>query len=195
MPSDSRYDPLFEPVGIRPLTAKSRLYQVPQATRMGYAMPQTRRNARGEGGMQLGRGVHGILLRPPKLREFVIRLRNPVRPGRCQGAGSDGRGCASAWRPRGNRTLACGPPFAKPDESREAAVAVRAAVVLPASSSEPRNGPGGYPEPPPLAGRCGGSETAKLRPRSSTPCIPGTATLGSRTRRRLTKCRSSASGS
>ncbi len=113
MPSDSQYDPLFEPVGIRPLTAKSRLYQVPQATRMGYAMPQTRRNARGEGGMQLGRGVHGILLRPPKLREFVIRLRNPVRPGRCQGAGSDGRDCASAWRPRGNRTLACGPPFAK----------------------------------------------------------------------------------
>lgn len=41
MPSDSRYDPLYEPVGIGPLTAKSRFYQAPHATGTGYAMPPT----------------------------------------------------------------------------------------------------------------------------------------------------------
>ena len=33
---DSRYDVLFEPVQIGPVTARNRFYQVPQCNGMGY---------------------------------------------------------------------------------------------------------------------------------------------------------------
>ncbi|MDH3466727.1 MAG: FAD-dependent oxidoreductase [Gammaproteobacteria bacterium] len=41
MPRDARYDLLFEPVPIGPVTARNRFYQVPHCTGMGYTMPQT----------------------------------------------------------------------------------------------------------------------------------------------------------
>ncbi len=50
---DPRYDILFEPVKIGPVTAKNRFYQVPHATGTGSAMPNTRagiREAKAEGG-------------------------------------------------------------------------------------------------------------------------------------------------
>jgi len=53
MTRDPRYDILFEPVAIGPVTAKNRFYQVPHCTGMGYAMPQTlaaMRGVKAEGG-------------------------------------------------------------------------------------------------------------------------------------------------
>ena len=53
MSRDPRYDILFEPVPIGPVTAKNRFYQVPHCTGMGYAMPQTlaaMRGVKAEGG-------------------------------------------------------------------------------------------------------------------------------------------------
>ncbi len=53
MPRDPRYDILFEPVRIGPVTAKNRFYQVPHCTGMGYALPQTlaaMRAVKAEGG-------------------------------------------------------------------------------------------------------------------------------------------------
>ena len=50
---DPRYDILFEPVQIGPVTAKNRFYQVPHATGTGSAMPNTRagiREVKAEGG-------------------------------------------------------------------------------------------------------------------------------------------------
>ena len=50
---ESRYDVLFEPVRIGPLTAKNRFYQVPHCTGMGHALPRTLAAMRGmkaEGG-------------------------------------------------------------------------------------------------------------------------------------------------
>ncbi len=50
---DPRYDVLFEPIRIGPVTAKNRFYQVPHATGTGSAMPHTRagiREAKAEGG-------------------------------------------------------------------------------------------------------------------------------------------------
>ncbi len=50
---DSRYDILFEPVAIGPVTAKNRFYQVPHATGTGCAMANTRagiRAVKAEGG-------------------------------------------------------------------------------------------------------------------------------------------------
>ena len=50
---DPRYDILFEPVRIGPVTAKNRFYQVPHATGTGAAMPNTRagiRETKAEGG-------------------------------------------------------------------------------------------------------------------------------------------------
>jgi len=39
MPRNSRYDILFEPVAIGPVTAPNRFYQTPHATGLGRAMP------------------------------------------------------------------------------------------------------------------------------------------------------------
>ena len=41
MARDSRYDILFEPVRIGPVTAKNRFYQVPHCTGMGYTFPRS----------------------------------------------------------------------------------------------------------------------------------------------------------
>ncbi|MEM7561544.1 MAG: FAD-dependent oxidoreductase [Pseudomonadota bacterium] len=51
--TDSRYDPLFEPIQIGPVTAPNRFYQVPHCSGMGYQRPQTMAAMRGvkaEGG-------------------------------------------------------------------------------------------------------------------------------------------------
>ena len=53
MPRDPRYDILFEPVKIGPVTAKNRFYQVPHCTGMGWQRPRTvaaMRGVKAEGG-------------------------------------------------------------------------------------------------------------------------------------------------
>ena len=53
MPRDPRFDILFEPIRIGPVTAPNRFYQVPHCTGMGYRRPQTLAGMRGvkaEGG-------------------------------------------------------------------------------------------------------------------------------------------------
>jgi dimethylamine/trimethylamine dehydrogenase len=53
MPRDPRYDILFEPVKIGPVTARNRFYQVPHCNGMGHAMPSAVAGMRGvkaEGG-------------------------------------------------------------------------------------------------------------------------------------------------
>jgi dimethylamine/trimethylamine dehydrogenase len=53
MARDPRYDVLFEPVKIGPVTAPNRFYQVPHCTGMGHGMPQTlaaMREVKAEGG-------------------------------------------------------------------------------------------------------------------------------------------------
>ena len=53
MQRDPRYDILFEPVKIGPVTAKNRFFQVPHCTGMGYMMPKTlaaMREVKAEGG-------------------------------------------------------------------------------------------------------------------------------------------------
>ncbi len=53
MPRDARYDPLFEPLRIGPVTAKNRFYQVPHCNGMGHWRPQSHAAMRGvkaEGG-------------------------------------------------------------------------------------------------------------------------------------------------
>ena len=53
MTRDSRYDILFEPIKIGPVTAKNRFYQVPHCNGMGFNWPQTHakmREVKAEGG-------------------------------------------------------------------------------------------------------------------------------------------------
>ena len=53
MARDPRYDPLFEPIQLGPVTAPNRFYQVPHCTGMGYHRPQMMAALRGvkaEGG-------------------------------------------------------------------------------------------------------------------------------------------------
>ena len=45
---DPRYDILFEPLKIGPVTAKNRFYQVPHCTGSGYLRPRTLEEARDE---------------------------------------------------------------------------------------------------------------------------------------------------
>ena len=47
MPPHNRFQQLFEPLRIGPVTAPNRFYQVPHCTGMGYAMPQTHAAMRG----------------------------------------------------------------------------------------------------------------------------------------------------
>src|SRR5918993_370493 len=50
---DPRYDPLFEPIRLGPVTAKNRFFQVPHCNGMGHAMPQAHaamREVKAEGG-------------------------------------------------------------------------------------------------------------------------------------------------
>jgi dimethylamine/trimethylamine dehydrogenase len=53
MPRDPRYDILFEPIRLGPVTAKNRFYQVPHCNGMGHARPQSHaamRSVKAEGG-------------------------------------------------------------------------------------------------------------------------------------------------
>ncbi|MCP4490319.1 MAG: NADH:flavin oxidoreductase [Gammaproteobacteria bacterium] len=53
MPRDARYDVLFEPLKIGPVTARNRFYQVPHCNGMGFNWPQSHakmREAKAEGG-------------------------------------------------------------------------------------------------------------------------------------------------
>ena len=53
MPINPRYDKLFEPLAIGPVTTCNRFYQVPHCTGMGYALPETlaaMRSVKAEGG-------------------------------------------------------------------------------------------------------------------------------------------------
>jgi dimethylamine/trimethylamine dehydrogenase len=53
MPRDPRYDPLFEPLEIGPVTAPNRFYQVPHCSGMGYHRPRmlaAMRGVKAEGG-------------------------------------------------------------------------------------------------------------------------------------------------
>ena len=53
MGRDARYDPLFEPIRIGPVTAKNRFFQVPHCNGMGHAMPQAHaamREVKAQGG-------------------------------------------------------------------------------------------------------------------------------------------------
>ncbi|MCZ6511822.1 MAG: NADH:flavin oxidoreductase, partial [Alphaproteobacteria bacterium] len=53
MTRDPRYDILFEPIKIGPVTAKNRFYQVPHCCGMGFNWPHTHakmREMKGEGG-------------------------------------------------------------------------------------------------------------------------------------------------
>ncbi|MSP89556.1 MAG: FAD-dependent oxidoreductase [Alphaproteobacteria bacterium] len=53
MPREPRFDLLFQPVAIGPVTARNRFYQVPHCTGMGFALPQTlaaMREVKAEGG-------------------------------------------------------------------------------------------------------------------------------------------------
>ena len=62
MPRDSRFDILFEPVKIGPVTAPNRFYQVPHCTGMGYQLPATlaaMRGVKGFAGYTLARSSDG----------------------------------------------------------------------------------------------------------------------------------------
>ena len=68
MARNPRYDILFEPVRIGPVTAPNRFYQVPHASGMTNALPRRPRGLpRGQGRGRLGRGLHRRLLDPPEL--------------------------------------------------------------------------------------------------------------------------------
>ena len=68
MSRDPRYDILFEPVKIGPVTARNRFYQVPHCTGMGWQRPRTLAAMRGvKARGRLGRRLHRVQFDPPHL--------------------------------------------------------------------------------------------------------------------------------
>jgi dimethylamine/trimethylamine dehydrogenase len=75
MTRDPRYDILFQPVKIGPVTTKNRFYQVPHCTGMGWVRPRTlaeMRGCQGRGGV--GRREHRVLLDPPGSDDQLLHL-------------------------------------------------------------------------------------------------------------------------
>ena len=88
MPRDPRFDVLFEPVQIGPVTAKNRFYQVPHCCRMGFNWPQTHakmREMKAEGGWAVPIGCW------PRVSCSTYRLLTPSFSQASRK--SDGRGC------------------------------------------------------------------------------------------------------
>ena len=77
MERNPRFDVLFEPVRIGPVTAPNRFYQVPHASGMTNALPHVRAALpRDQGGGRLGRGVHRRLSIASELGRFAAALRH-----------------------------------------------------------------------------------------------------------------------
>ena len=83
---DSRYDILFEPVQIGPVTARNRFYQVPQCNGMGYRdVSGSRRHAGGEGRGWLGGSFDRRNRDPPFIGSVSLHRRSDLgrpRPSR-----------------------------------------------------------------------------------------------------------------
>ena len=109
MARNPRFDVLFEPVRIGPVTAPNRFYQVPHASGMTNALPQVRasfRETKAEGGW--GVVCTGAVSIHPELGRLAAAVRHPVgRQGHPRARLDDRRGAparragrhrAVAWR-------------------------------------------------------------------------------------------------
>ena len=77
MARNPRFDVLFEPVRIGPVTAPNRFYQVPHASGMTNALPQVRAAfPRDQGRRRLGRGLHRRGVDPSELGRFAAAVRH-----------------------------------------------------------------------------------------------------------------------
>jgi dimethylamine/trimethylamine dehydrogenase len=65
MTRNPRYDLLFEPIRIGPVTAPNRFYQVPHASGMTNALPRVRAAFRETRRGRLGRGLYRCLFDSP----------------------------------------------------------------------------------------------------------------------------------
>jgi dimethylamine/trimethylamine dehydrogenase len=101
-----RYDILFEPVKIGPVTAPNRFYQVPHASGMTNALPRVRAQFREDE----GRGRWGVVCTGAcSIHPTSMTARCPSRGSgtrRYPVARADDRGGASPWQPRRDRALA-----------------------------------------------------------------------------------------
>ena len=103
---DPRYDILFEPVKIGPVTARNRFYQVPHCTGLGRLRPRMLaafRGVKAEGGW--GRRLQRVLLHSSNFRRLASPFRLPMERQRCKGSRADDRTDSCARIPRRRRTL------------------------------------------------------------------------------------------
>ena len=164
MPRDPRYDILFEPVRIGPVTAKNRFFQVPHCNGMGHAHPHAHAAMRGmkaEGGWAVVSTeeceIHPTSDVSPYRRGAAVgRSRHPVQRADVRGgaqARRAGGGGAQSQRPVGLQLL-------QPRGADRAGPPDDALLPVPGA----RHGPRGHPQLPPLAPR-GGDPRAQGRVR------------------------------
>ena len=175
---DPRYDILFEPVAIGPVTAKNRFYQVPHCNGMGYRDPTALAHMRGvkaEGGW--GGGVHRAGRAPPHL--------GTSPPSSSCGCGTTATSrCWRGWR-TGSRVRRAGGHRARLQRGGTAPTSThgcadgpdRAAGGLLHLRSRPGRtmGQAGHPQPAQMAPgggtpRAQGRVRSRLRLRGDTPC-------------------------
>ena len=156
MTRDPRYDILFEPVRIGPVTARNRFYQVPHCTGIGWTQPETLARLRGikaEGGWAVVATEETEIHPSADCEPFhegpaVGRSRHP-------GDGADGRRRARAWRARGDRDHASRRLGRELGNAAGADGAVASPDHLQLSGAGAGDGQAGHPQPPPMASRCG----------------------------------------
>ena len=153
MPRNPRYDILFEPVRIGPVTARNRFYQVPHCSGMGYALPQTlaaMREVKAEGGWGVVCTEYCSIHPTSDDGGFAFATLWDDDDVKAQALMTDGG--ASPWRARRRRAVAWRPSRREPLQPRGAAVAVGPAAPFRASGADAGDGQGRHPRAPALAG-------------------------------------------
>ena len=126
MARNPRYDLLFEPIRIGPVTAPNRFYQVPHASGMTNALPRVRaafRETKAEGGW--GVVCTGALLHPSELGRLAVALCHAVGRRRYPRPCADDGGRAPPWRAGRRRAVAWRRLGHEPHQPPAAAVALR----------------------------------------------------------------------
>ena len=198
MQRDPRYDILFEPVRIGPVTAKNRFFQVPHCNGMGHAMPEAHaamRAAKAEGGWAVVSTEECEIHPTGDISPYVeARLWDDARHSRAR---ADVREGARARRARGDRAHAQRPDVIEPVLARGRDRAVASAAEVRLSAAGARDDVARHPRLSPLASRRGAAREARglrhrLRLRRARPvardALPAAASQSSQRRvRRLAR--------
>ncbi len=151
---DPRYDILFEPLAIGPVTARNRFYQVPHCTGIGWTQPEALARCARQGRRRLGGG-----LRPKRRKSIRPAIASHSTKAACGTSAifrrwRDGRCRSRAWCPRGHRDHASrrlAAPIGARARFRSGRRIARSSIMARPGAGD---GQAGHSRPAPMAPRC-----------------------------------------